>query len=99
MIDDISAWYYDGVGVYEQEDGRALEIYPNPTSGLLHLKSNANPGRFTFEITNMQGNILKSGTLLHLSHSTLDISELKSGRYILHIYNEDRSFRDILIKI
>lgn len=99
MIDDISAHYYDGVGLYELKDGRALEIYPNPTSGIVQLESAASPGRFTFEITNMQGNILKSGTLLHLSHSTLDISELKSGPYILHIYNEDRHYRNIVVKM
>lgn len=61
-----------------------IEIYPNPTSSLLHLKSQ-NTQIFEIEIFNALGQSIKR---FKNNFDTLNISELPNGMYILKLYTD-----------
>ena len=73
---------YEGLGIKSALDQNLL-IYPNPTNGELIIKANAMTlNKMT--LFNLQGQILKERTL-HSAGNSLDMSNLKSGIYLVQI--------------
>ncbi len=69
-----------------------VRIYPNPASDLLHIDIKLEVDtKFTYDIMDTQGRIMKSGSLLGASQSILDISSLPKGMYFINILNEEQS--------
>lgn len=77
-------------------------IYPNPANGVVHILSDANtnlPSWIT--ITDIEGRILlnqKVEIQNTFSDNILDVSELKSGVYFIHIQTEYSNFVQKIIK-
>lgn len=88
---------YSAVGIHEQTvNAVSLDVFPNPTSGDLHILIATNPGStstaYTFVITNALGQNVKTGTALPEesigTKSSLGINarELEAGIYFVTIY-------------
>lgn len=60
-----------------------LDVYPNPTSGLLSIKA---PADASFELIDSFGKIIRSGVL---PSTELDISTLPNGVYTLAVYRSN----------
>lgn len=59
-----------------------LKLYPNPTNGLLHLSEPA-----SYHIYDLTGQMLANGH----SDGTIDVSQLKTGLYLLRARTDDQS--------
>lgn len=68
--------FWTGVGVEEQEKGWSL--FPNPTSGIVHIQSNSTIGRV--EVIDMTGRVVLTEWIFG-STGTLDLSGLAVGMY------------------
>jgi len=69
------------VGIKEIEQKKGINFYPNPTSGILHFKSETSKN--LIEIFNSLGEIVFST----LYSETIDISSIPKGIYFLTIQN------------
>jgi len=64
---------------------RALNIYPNPTKGILNLElDNVKSSDYTYSILNLQGKVMSSELLMN-SKETIDLSFLATGLYLLEL--------------
>ena len=72
-----------GINALTSNVQSAINVYPNPTTGILNVELEIVNGATTkIEITNMLGQIVLSQTT-NIQHSTFNISHLKNGLYIL----------------
>jgi hypothetical protein len=88
MIRPIFGNPYDWVSGIEDINEEALALYPNPTTGLLYLKSTT-PGQFRsaeISVYDLSGRSVFSqvGYL-----GSLNLSKLNGGTYVLHIIDEN----------
>lgn len=69
-----------------------VKIYPNPTSDLLHIDIKLEVDtKYTYDIMDTQGRIVKSGSLRGVGQSTLDVNSLPRGMYFINILNDEYS--------
>lgn len=68
------------VSIYEASELTNLEVYPNPTTGILKLQYEGN-SQLEIKIVDLVGNIIKDYATI--SSKEIDLSELSSGIYYL----------------
>ncbi len=76
-------------GLKDVETNKALMIYPNPSSGLFHLKSDQALENAYYEIFNAKGQLISNGKLN--SQGIIDLGKPEKGMYYL-------SFKDLNIQ-
>ena len=64
------------------------EVFPNPALENVTIQLNK-MGDFAYTISDMKGNALINGSLSDLTHQ-VDVSELRSGAYVIQIYSDER---------
>ena len=70
----------------------AFVIYPNPTHGYLYVTSMVDPPKqFEFLMFDDQGRLIYQ-TIVEAGTSTLNITSLPAGAYVIHILDKGRSF-------
>jgi hypothetical protein len=76
--------YYQtvAVGIQEQEAMREPEFFPNPSSGIVNLRSNS--GNSICSILDLSGRLVYQ-TNIHSGMNALDISNLSSGYYLIRL--------------
>jgi len=74
-----------------------LKIYPNPASDHLTLKFAQNTSKAEIKIYNLLGE-LKSTSIKSSSESSIDISDLSNGVYIIEVTTEKNIMRQKFIK-
>lgn len=76
-----------------------IKIYPNPTKGLLkiNIRGYENGTQFNFKLFDIEGTELISKETGE-SQIELNLSDYKSGIYILHLLIEDQIFKWKIIK-
>jgi len=79
-------------GIYEQTS--AFELYPNPFIDVLHVIGVS--GGASFQILDLNGRVVHQG-IVHES-STIDLSDLVSGVYVLHIQLESGVVNTRIVK-
>lgn len=77
-LDDIHAWKDDPVSVVELDNINSITVYPNPSHGIINLKSSSEIEETT--VLSSNGRVL-----MKTSSTTFDISELPTGIYFLSI--------------
>ena len=83
------------VGFSENMIG-ALEVYPNPTSGMLYIKGLDKLNNITsIELTDNKGALIKK---IGIKEEEIDLSNLSTGIYFLQIKHANGSGRIKLIK-
>lgn len=80
------------VGIAENILQQSLQVYPNPTRGLLTLHTNAPVHGFThIEIRDVSGRTVYTEAQANLSFAkyTLNLSELTAGMYVLQLTSDN----------
>ncbi len=79
------------VGVEEMVQHNNLNIYPNPTYGIVYLQlSNAGYGLVTINVMDMQGRVVMQKTNVQMTNTILmDTSSLTQGTYIITIASNE----------
>jgi hypothetical protein len=72
------------VGVEESQNFSAVNIYPNPTSGLLYISHESNVELSSVRVFDLTGHLIKEN-LNPRNQTSFDVSELPSGFYILKL--------------
>ncbi len=85
---DIAIYGNAALGINELDISQ-ITIYPNPANKILILSSANIAGKLTIEIFNIEGKFLKSEALSFANQTTIDVSNLKSGVYLLKIESAD----------
>jgi len=70
----------------EQGSTTLARLYPNPTTGLLHVEVAGDPVRC--QIMNLAGNVV-SETAVSSEHFEIDLSHLSSGMYLMKVVMAD----------
>lgn len=84
------------VGVDEQTEETALLLYPNPSSGIFQMISNAaNPMEVT--VFNMMGQTVFTGSNV-TNNSVIDLQGVENGLYSIRFYNYELNLlRQVII--
>ena len=76
---------YDITGVSGHENADGFRIYPNPTSGMIHVETQGIASLpSTFRISNVLGQTLTSG-MVSSDHQQIDVSHLPAGLYFITV--------------
>ena len=81
------------LSILENESSNEIYVYPNPVKDFLNFKIEQNI--FKVEVYDIAGRILSSNSVLE---NKIDLSELKSGNYILKLHTEKRIMNTKIIK-
>lgn len=70
------------------------KVYPNPTTtGIINITGEYTPGNYTAKVIDMAGNIVLIKQLeLTFNKSTLDLSKLMSGQYIIKLFGKYNNY-------
>lgn len=77
-IDDVHVWKEDPVGISEMINSIAVNVFPNPTSGIISIETND----LIEEIVLMSAN---GQMITRTTEKTVDLTSLPSGVYFLNI--------------
>lgn len=76
----------------DDQNSPAFVIYPNPTHGYLYVTSMVDPPKqLEFLMFDDQGRLIYQ-TIVEAGTSTLNITSLPAGAYVIHILDNGRSF-------
>lgn len=90
-IDDIHAWKDDPVSVSEINNLATITVYPNPSNGIINIKSEKEIQQAV--VLNSNGSVILSTT-----DTLLDISTLPAGVYFLSITVENNTITKKILK-
>lgn len=79
-----------GVGISEQADLNAMQVFPNPTSQNLTIALAQAQSNTAYTLTDLQGRIVMQGRLQGLQ-TTLNVQELAKGMYVLQVGDQRKS--------
>lgn len=74
-----------GVGINDIQNINSIDIYPNPSDGLLSIRTNENIEKV--QLLDLLGNIVYTE---YTSNNTLDLSAFSKGVYFVHISTTQR---------
>ncbi len=86
----LGSYLNTGITAPEREAGSTLQLFPNPSSDLLQLKLSKTGVKRSYQIFSQPGTIVMGGVLEE--SSTIDISRLAKGSYILKIDGSPEPF-------
>jgi len=77
-----------------------ISIYPNPSTGLFHIKLNEQKEELIYKVHNNLGQLVKTGKIEQgSSQKTLDLNSMNKGVYFINIKGENLNILErILIK-
>jgi hypothetical protein len=78
-------------GVNENKMLNNVNIYPNPTSGLVHINLRNNNGSINYTISTIEGRIVNQESNVTTNQMTVDLSNESKGIYFLKIDNNTSS--------
>ena len=84
---------FDTLGIIEFEE-LGIELYPNPTKGIIHLSGNINRIK-QIDIYNLAGQHVKT---IDSQFRTIDIGNLESAVYLLTVVGDSESYSTRVIK-
>jgi hypothetical protein len=73
------------------EQASLLSVYPNPASTLLTIAYQPVSAKATFELLDVTGRVLQTGTLSSSGQTTIAVDELANGIYAIRVVDEGRS--------
>ncbi len=83
-----------GSSNHQKPQEMALRLYPNPAHSVLRISGDPTElGNARYRIFNLTGKMIKTGFLDYSNETTVDISNLQGGAYIVEISNEKKNLR------
>ncbi len=76
------------IGMEERDELEGVNVFPNPTSGLVNLTFTV-PGAYTVELINALGEMVSTQRLN--SNTTINLSDLAKGVYSVRISNKEKT--------
>ncbi|MNE79474.1 hypothetical protein D3C80_1759640 [compost metagenome] len=74
-------------------DEMALEevnLYPNPSTGVVFIESNFSTGTFNLEVSDVNGRIVETGNnSIAAGTNTVNLSKVQKGTYFFKLSNEN----------
>ena len=74
-----------------------MEIYPNPTTGMVYISNNGSIEVFNYEITDVNGKVVatENGAINGTDTTEINLDNLDTGIYMIKVYNESakKTFR------
>jgi hypothetical protein len=90
-------WHMFALSITESKENYTIEVFPNPTKGVLHIQSNA--GTLSrIAILDEFGRLIEAISLDQQS-TTVDISHLASGNYFIECKNGSRKNTFKVVKL
>lgn len=68
------------------DPGIEIIVFPNPTQGTLRIRTASPSDKWTFRLTNIQGQLIQKGSIDQPQHA-LSIHSLPSSTYLLELWN------------
>ena len=90
LLMNITIWLASGGSIatsLKENDETVFNIYPNPVANNLSIELNNSEESYTFQISDILGNMLVTDKIV--SASTIDLSSLASGIYFIKIISKD----------
>lgn len=81
-----------GVGINEATALKTINVYPNPTNGVLNLQSQVALTSYT--LCDLQGRVVKQG---NIEYNQVDLSGLESGVYVLGVRGGNGGVRNFKV--
>ncbi|MBC7863317.1 MAG: PKD domain-containing protein [Bacteroidia bacterium] len=78
------------IGIMEQDLSDNFVLYPNPTKGIITIKTTDDWGKTKIEITNVLGQVLYAENAT-ISTKIIDISNFANGIYFVRVYKGDKA--------
>ena len=91
-----------GTGILDRRENiKSIDVYPNPANHKIHFTLNAGTSKTaTAKVINLLGQTLKEKIIFPgISSSEIDISDLKTGHYILYVLNDNQISTQQFIKV
>ena len=88
----LSTIEYTSTNGIDSNNDQEMAIYPNPTNGVLYVKSGSSVQKI--ELIDISGNTLISET----SSNSIDLSNLPVGVYFLKVYTNDKVVSKKVVK-
>ena len=79
-----------GIGQLQTSE---INIFPNPTSGLINITGLKQPAKV--KVYSIQGQLVRSD---YQVENSIDISELEAGVYVLSVLSEGKVVREVVVK-
>lgn len=95
----IQAAINGSVGISEKNAAAGLKVYPNPAEDYIHITTDSGVETGLVEVFDITGKIMKIKDGKQQKHTTIAISELPKGVYILRIKLNSESHTSRFIKI
>lgn len=81
----------EGIDIAESAS-RTLNVYPNPTTGVVHFDIDA-IGEANYKVFDLSGRcVLEGRTILTSTVQAIDLSTLRKGNYMLNLYTSSSSY-------
>lgn len=84
-------------GICSTNSAANLNIYPNPTTGIVTISGSFNEGEGFCNVYDMMGNLVTSKTVNLNGETTLNFSNLTSGMYMLEISDNSNVYRSKIL--
>ncbi|MDG1728472.1 MAG: T9SS type A sorting domain-containing protein [Algibacter sp.] len=87
-----------GVNDIDNSLSESIKLYPNPATDVIYLSAANRLNLTKLEIVDINGRIVKSIPIENISKKEINISELRSGLYLINIYSTDGKVTKRIIK-
>jgi hypothetical protein len=80
----------DYLAVQQLTDGN-INIYPNPTSGMIYIANAGSVEVFNFEITDVNGKVIaaKDAAINGTETTEINLSDIEPGIYMINVFNDN----------
>ncbi len=85
-------------GIGNKEHTQVFRVYPNPAKDFVTINMSQEQANVTIKVFDLTGNLIHLEELDRLTETRLDISEFKSGLFLIQIHNEQMSSVARLVK-
>lgn len=84
-------------GIAENNTTGSLNVHPNPTTGMITISGNFNAGNGVCNVYDMMGTLVLSKNVNLNDETTLNLSNLSQGAYLLEISDNSNIYRSKII--
>jgi len=97
LKDTIVIHFVSCTGINEYNNNASIEMFPNPSTGLTSIAVNGLSNNAELTIYTLEGQSILSKNVTNNSITTLDLTNLSKGIYLVKLYNQDTNIMSKLI--
>jgi hypothetical protein len=80
------------VGIFDITKSHNINLFPNPTSEKIAFQLDFSPQNSSYSIFDLLGRVVKTGSIANTSNPEIDIRNLETGSYVLHLQTDDSQY-------